>query len=233
MNTYPKNDTIEAAPQVSGLRLVSLLLRGGARRRVVAALRAGNLRVISRTDLLAPSRLPALARDSLSLLVAGGAFFAIINIIAWDLHGVQALPGPDSTFARLFLLVVANLIAYSVMLPLHEVIHGVTILLLGGRPRFGLKLPFAAYCTAPNQVFTRAGYIAVALAPLVVLTVIGVAITALWPAWATWLWFGFAGNISGAVGDLMTASETRRLPRGALIEDNEAGYTAYMIGATE
>jgi len=233
VNTYPQNETIEAAPQVSGLRLASLLLRGGARRRVVAALRAGNLRVISRTDLLAPSRLPALARDSLSLLVAGGAFFAIINIIAWDLHGVQALPGPDSTFARLFLLVVVNLIAYSVMLPLHEVIHGITILLLVGRPRFGLKLPFAAYCTAPNQVFTRAGYIAVALAPLVALTVIGVVITALWPAWATWLWFGFAGNISGAVGDLMTASETRRLPHGALIEDNEAGYTAYMIGATE
>ena len=230
MKTYPQNDTIEAAPQTTGLRLVSLLLRGGVRRRVVAALRAGNLRVISRTDLLAPSRLPTLARDSLSLLVAGGAFFAIINIIAWDLHGVQALPGPDSTFARLFLLVVVNLIAYSVMLPLHEAIHGVTILLLGGRPRFGLKLPFAAYCTAPNQVFTRAGYIAVALAPLVVLTVIGVVITALWPAWATWLWFGFAGNISGAVGDLMTASETRRLPHGALIEDNEAGYTAYEVG---
>ena len=229
MNTYPQNETMEAAPQVRGLRLVSLLLRGSARRRVVAALRADNLRVISRTDLLAPSRLPALARDSLSLLVAGGAFFAIVNIIAWDLHGVQALPGPDSTFARLFLLVVANLIAYSVMLPLHELIHGVTILLLGGRPRFGLRLPFAAYCTAPNQVFTRAGYIAVALAPLVVLTVVGVVITALWPAWATWLWFGFAGNISGAVGDLLTASETRRLPKGALIEDNEAGYTAYVV----
>ena len=233
MNTYPQNETMEAAPQVRGLRLVSLLLRGSARRRVVAALRADNLRVISRTDLLAPSRLPALARDSLSLLVAGGAFFAIVNIIAWDLHGVQALPGPDSTFARLFLLVVANLIAYSVMLPLHELIHGVTILLLGGRPRFGLRLPFAAYCTAPNQVFTRAGYIAVALAPLVVLTVVGVVITALWPAWATWLWFGFAGNISGAVGDLMTASETRQLPRGALIEDNAAGYTAYMVDDVE
>jgi hypothetical protein len=69
------------------------------------------------------------------------------------------------------------------------------------------------------------------LAPLVALTVVGVVITALWPQWATWLWFAFAGNISGAVGDLVTASEVRHLPADALIADNEAGYTAYAIGA--
>jgi putative zincin peptidase len=223
-------DTLSAP---SGLRLVSLLLRGHGRRRVVAALRSGNLRTIAQTDLLAPARLPSLARDSLTLLVAGGAFFAIVNILAWDIHGVAALPGPDSTFVRLFLLVVANLVAYSIMLPLHEAVHALTILLLGGRPRFGLRLPLAAYCTAPGQVFTRRGYIVVALAPLVVLTVVGVVITALWPQWATWLWFGFAGNISGAVGDLATASEVRRLPSGALIVDDETGYIAYMAGDAE
>lgn len=214
----------------SGLRLVSRLLRGTGRKRAEVALRAGKLRVIAQSDLLATERLPGLARDSLTLLIAGGAFFAIVNIVSWDLHNVASLPGPDSTFARLFLLVVANILAYSVMLPLHEAVHALTILLLGGRPRFGLRLPMAAYCTAPNQVFTRAGYIAVALAPLVVLTVVGVVITVLWPQWATWLWFGFAGNISGAVGDLATASEVRQLPPGTVIEDNEAGYTAYAVG---
>lgn len=235
MGLFPENDTNSTSTTsdtlmaAGKLRLVSRLLRGRARRRIVHALRNGNLRVVAQADLLAPARLPSLARDSLSLLVAGGAFFAIVNIIAWDLHGVTALPGPESTFARLFLLVVANIVAYNIMLPLHEGLHALTILLLGGRPRFGLRLPLAAYCTAPGQVFTRRGYIAVALAPLMVLTVAGVVITALWPQWATWLWFGFAGNISGAVGDLLTASETRRLPRGALIEDNEAGYTAYVV----
>ena len=202
-------------------------------RRVEEALRSGNLRAIAQTDLLVPARLPTLARDSLTLLVAGGAFFAIVNIIAWDIHGVAALPGPDSTIVRLFLLVVANLIAYSIMLPLHEAVHALTILLLGGRPRFGLRLPWAAYCTAPGQVFTRRGYMAVALAPLVVLTIVGVVITALWPQWATWLWFGFAGNISGAVGDLATASEVRRLPSSTLIADDETGYIAYMAGDAE
>lgn len=214
---------------MSGFRLVSRLLRGAGRQRAMTALQRGNLRSVAQTDLLAPARLPALARDSLSLLVAGGAFFAIVNIISWDIHHVAALPGSDSTLVRLFLLVVANLIAYTVMLPLHEAIHAVAILLLGGRPTFGLRLPLAAYCTAPGQVFTRKGYTVVALAPLVVLTVVGVVITILWPQWATWLWFAFAGNISGAVGDLATASEVRRLPSGALIADNEAGYTAYVI----
>ncbi|MGE5335348.1 MAG: DUF3267 domain-containing protein [Nitrososphaerota archaeon] len=230
MNTTPQQETSGSPQVVSGLRLVSLLLRGAARRRVVAALRAGNLRVIADTDLLAPARLPGLARDSLTLLVAGGAFFAIINIIAWDVHGVASLPGTGSTFGKLFLLVVANLLGYAIMLPLHEAVHALTILLLGGRPRFGLRLPIAAYCTAPGQVFTRKGYMAVALAPLVALTAVGVVITALWPQWATWLWFFFAGNISGAVGDLATASDVRHLPHDALIVDNEAGYTAYVVG---
>ena len=223
-------DTVYAP---GSLRLVSLLLRGRRRGRIVTALRSGNLRTIAQTDLLAPARLPGLARDSLTLLVAGGAFFAIVNILAWDIHGVAALPGPDSTFVRLFLLVIANLVAYTIMLPLHEGVHALTILLLGGRPRFGLRLPLAAYCTAPGQVFTRRGYMAVALAPLVALTVVGVIITVLWPQWATWLWFAFAGNISGAVGDLATASEVRRLPSGALIADNETGYTAYMPADVE
>jgi Putative zincin peptidase len=223
--TDPTTETLVAGP----LRLTSLFLRGRARRQVMAALRANHLRVLSQTDLLAPARLPGLARDSLSLLVAGGAFFAIINIIAWDLRQVDALPGPNSLFVRLFLLVMANLVAYALILPLHEVVHAATILLLGGRARFGLRLPLAAYCTAPNQVFTRAGYAAVALAPFFVLSALGVVITILAPQWATWLWFGFAGNIAGAVGDLVTASEVRQMPPGTLIADNEAGFTAYTI----
>ena len=230
MRLYPPTDSADQTQASGRLRLVSLLLRGTGRRRAQDALRNGNLRTIAQTDLLATSRLPELARDSLRLLIAGGAFFAIMNIISWDLHHVTSLPGPDSLIVQLFLLVVANLVAYSLMLPLHEAIHALTILLLGGRPRFGLRLPMAAYCTAPNQVFTRAGYTAVALAPLVVLTVAGIVITVLWPQWATWLWFGFAGNISGAVGDLATASEVRHLPLGTLITDNETGYVAYAIG---
>jgi hypothetical protein len=229
VSIFPESEAPSNPSNRSGFRLVSRLLRGAGRQRTLTALQRGNLRSVAQTDLLAPARLPALARDSLSLLVAGGAFFAIVNIISWDLHHVAGLPGPDSTLVRLFLLVVANLIAYSVMLPLHEAVHAVAILLLGGRPTFGLRLPLAAYCTAPGQVFTREGYTVVALAPLVVLTVVGVVITILWPQWATWLWFAFAGNISGAVGDLATASEVRRLPAGALIADNEAGYTAYVI----
>lgn len=231
LNTIPESDTADAPRAGSGLQLVSRLLRGATRERIVTALRAGNLRSIAQTDLLAPARLPGLARDSLSLLIAGGAFFAIINIIAWDVHQVAGLPGPDSWLVRLFLLIVANLIAYSLMLPLHEALHAAMILLLGGHPRFGLRLPLAAYCTAPGQIFTRSGYMAVLLSPLVALTVIGVVITIGWPQWATWLWFAFAGNISGAVGDLAVAAEVRQLPRGTLIADTEAGYVAYTINA--
>src|SRR5512146_1001662 len=159
---------LEPAIMPQEWRLDALLMSKDRRARLRAAIRAGRLREVARTELLAPEGLMGLARASLALLLVAGAAFLALLLAARAVQAVPPLPGAGTALG-LVALIAGNLLAYAAILPLHEGVHGLVILLLGGRPTFGLKLPLAAYCTAPGQLFTRGGYTAVALAPLIVL----------------------------------------------------------------
>jgi Putative zincin peptidase len=187
----------------------------------------GTLHEVHRVTLLSPERLPDLARQSFWLFVGSGVAFAALDVAARLVQPTPPLLGDGSAILGLVLLALANALAYVVVLGVHEALHAAAILVLGGRPSFGLKLPFALYCTAPNQLFTRDGYRAVALAPLVVITVLGVVVTWLAPNLGAFLWLAWVGNVSGAVGDLVTTSELRHVPANALIADTEDGFIAY------
>lgn len=208
------------------LRLVARFSPRALRARHEAAIRAGQMRVIARLELLAPERIQHLARQSLTLLAGSALGFLALDTLA---RAVQHVPAPSAgaSLAGVAALIGANILAYIAVLPLHEAAHAAVILSLGGRPTFGLQLPFAAYCTAPNQLFTRNGYIAVALAPLVILTAAGIILTWLAPNLALYLLLGFTGNVAGAVGDLAAVAALRRLPTDALIEDTATGFTTY------
>jgi len=211
------------------LRLVSPLTPRALKRRIAQDAAEGRLRLLSQVDLLAPEGLPSLARQSLWLLLISGAGYIALYVAARTVQHAGPLLGTGSPLLRGLVLIAANLASYAAILPLHEAVHAAVILALGGRPRFGLKLPFAAYCTAPDQLFTRNGYLAVALAPLIVLSAAGALIIWLAPDLGACLIFGLAGNASGAVGDLASASHLRRLPSSALIADIESGYAAYTV----
>ncbi len=214
-------------------RVVARLLSKAKRRRRQAAVDTGRLRPLDHVELLAPERLPELARQSLWLLLGSGAGFLALGVLARRVQhagpilGALPLPMP----ARIAALLAANAVSYALVLPLHEAAHAGAILALGGRPRFGLKLPLAAYCTAPGQLFTTRGYTFVALAPLVALTLAGAVATWLWPDVGACILFALAGNVSGAVGDLTTASHIRALPADALIADTATGFSAYAVEA--
>jgi hypothetical protein len=210
--------------------LVTRLLAPAIRKRLEAAIHAGGLRRVDEVDLLAPERLPTVAQRSLALLITSGAGFLAVELAARAAHQSGPLLGDGPVFLRIAGLIAANAAAYAVMVPLHEAVHAGVILALGGRPRFGLKLPFAAYCTAPGQVFVRSGYMAVALAPLVVLSAAGAVATWLAPDLGACILFGLAGNVAGAVGDLEAVSRLRHLAPHALIADTPTGYTAYVAG---
>lgn len=222
---------LEAA--VVPFRLVARLVSHQRRGVVADAIRERRLRVVDRLDLLATDQLPRLAIQSFWLLVVSGVAYVGLGLAARAAHGSAPLLGTGSPVVGGVLLLLANVAAYVVMIPTHEAIHAVVILALGGWPRFGLKLPLAAYCTAPGQLFTQAGYTVVALAPLVALSVAGAIVTWVAPHVGVYLLLGLAGNVSGAVGDLWTIARVRRLPAGALIEDTEAGYTAYSVETRE
>jgi hypothetical protein len=216
-----------APPAASLGRLIARFVDPARRRATDAALAARHVREIAREDVLAEDRLPALANLSLWLLAFGGIAFGGLETAAWVAHPRRVLPG-RTRLTRAAGLVAGNLLGYMLMLPLHEAAHAGAMLALGGRPRIGAHLPLALYCAAPGQIFTRQGYTFVLLTPLVTLSALGAALTWRSPVTGAYLLFALAGNVSGAVADLVTVRVVQRLPSAALIEDTATGYAAYL-----
>jgi hypothetical protein len=191
------------------------------------AIDAGQVRKIDTLALLEGEALRPLAMLSLVLFIAGTVFFVGLNLLAfhWQYHVWLA---PLSVWGVVFWIII-NVIGYIVILPLHELIHGICFILWGGKPHFGAHLPLAIYCGAREQLFRRNHYLVVGLAPLIVLTLLGIVVTLLQPGIASYLLLAFIGNFSGAAGDIMVAQRIAHLPANILLEDTETGYTAWSV----
>ena len=197
------------------------------RREQQAAINAGQLRKLDELALLEPEQLLPLARLSLLMLVAGSVFFGLLNISAylWQTHVANG----RITGWGLITWIVINIVGYLLILPLHELLHGAAFAFWGGKPYYGAKLPFALYCSAKNQLFRRNQYIVMGLAPLVVITLVGIIFTLLSPALASYTIFATVGNFSGAAGDVWTVMRLLRQPGHALVEDTETGFRTWEI----
>jgi hypothetical protein len=197
------------------------------RREQQTAIEEGNLRLHDELALLEGEQLRPLAWLSLQMLLIGAVFFialTIVSILARG-HGLHINAG----FWSIILWLLINIIAYIIVLPLHEAIHGLAFAFWGGKPYFGTKLPLALYCGAKNQLFHRDQYLVVGLAPLVVITLAGIVFTLLAPGAASYILFATIGNVSGAAGDLMVALRLLRQSPHVLIEDTETGYRSWEI----
>lgn len=192
-----------------------------------AAVDGGRLRQVDEMALLEPEQMLPLARFSLQLLVVGGIFFIVLNLGAYIWRTGQH--GASLSFGLVVLWILLNILGYMLVLPFHEFLHGVTIFLLGGRPHYGAKLPFALYCGAKNQIFSNRAYQLIALAPFLVISLAGIVLTLLVPTIAPYFLFALVGNASGAAGDLWMVQRLRALPASALIEDVETGYRAWEV----
>ena len=197
------------------------------RRLAQQAVNEGRVKLVLAWDALAPERMYTLARLSLYLFLVGLAFFLGLNLLAYRLETGRT--SGSVSWGLVFLLIGANILAYLLVLALHEGLHGLVFALLGGRPVFGTKLPFALYCGAPNQLFTRNAYLAVGLAPLVLLSLAGVALILLAPGIAPFVQLALIGNFSGAAGDLWAARVLLRQPPAALIQDTASGFEIYEV----
>lgn len=191
------------------------------------AIDAGQLRKLEELELLEPAQLRPLATISLQMLGIGAVFFIALNYAAyfWQTRTLAL----HITGGGVLLWLVINVIGYFLILPIHEVVHALAFLFWGGRPYFGTKLPLALYCGAKNQLFHRNQYLVVGLAPLVVLTLVGIIFTLLNPVLASYTLFASLGNVSGAAGDVWTVARLLRLPKSALVEDTEAGYRVWEL----
>jgi signal transduction histidine kinase len=191
------------------------------------AIDAGQLRKLDELELLDPQNLRPLLTVSIVMLVIGTVFFVMLNIAAYiaQTHITQGQIGGWG----LLLWVGINIVAYIVVMFLHEGIHALAFILWGGKPYFGAKLPVALYCGAKDQLFRRNHYLVVGLAPLVVISLAAIVFTLLSPVLASYTLFASIGNFSGAAGDVWSAQKIRRHPAGVLLEDTTSGYRVWEI----
>ncbi len=197
------------------------------RQELQQAIDAGHLQKRDELELLTPEAMRPLARLGLSLLVGAGLFFGVLNLATyfWQMHTFDL----HLTFTSVLLWLVINIVGSLVILPVHELIHGLMFLLWGGKPFFGAKLPFALYCGARQQIFPRSYYLVVGLAPLVVITIAALFLTIFFPVLASYTLFANLSNFSGAVGDVWVATRIAQQPAHILVEDTDAGYRAWEI----
>ena len=197
------------------------------RRKLQAAIGAGQLRKLDTLELLVPEQIRRLAWVSLLMLIGGGIFFVGFNIVVYI---AQTHPAAGSSGGwPLLLWIGINIVGSIIILPVHEVLHGLAITFWGGTPHYGAKLPFALYCGAKNQLFHRNAYLVVALTPVVVITLAAILFTLLSPILASYTLLASISNFSEAAGDVWMAAKLWRQPRDVLVEDTETGYVVWEV----
>jgi hypothetical protein len=100
----------------------------------------------------------------------------------------------------------------------------------GGKPSYGAGIAYFIlpyfYATS-KTVFPRNQYIVIAIAPLVVISLVVIGIMAAFPSIAHWMFIPFIMNASGAVGDMWVTRNVLRYPKHVILEDRKTGLIIY------
>lgn len=113
----------------------------------------------------------------------------------------------------------------------HELTHGIAMQRFGANPHYGVLWKQAVfYSTSPGYAFHRNNYIVIALAPIVVISVL--ALLGMWIASGTF-WvvvFTFCGiiNASGSLGDLWLTVIVARYAVTAYVIDEKDGIRVFL-----
>lgn len=152
---------------------------------------------------------------SLGLVVVGLVLFAIPLLSRTD--------RVDFEFAPIDVAILAVLTA--ALIVLHEGIHGVTMKAFGATPFFGIAIAAGVipslYTTAPGYRFSRRQYLAVALAPAVLISLVGFAVSFTLPGPS--LFIPLALHLGGCAGDAAAARQVLTQPPGTVCEDLRDG----------
>jgi hypothetical protein len=155
------------------------------------------------------------------LNIAGLGFFIPFG---WLFIRLAQLLRPDFSPSRgnmeNLVIALGILAAFIVVLVLHELVHGLLFwIITGDRPLFGLRLAYA-YAAAPGWYIPRNPYLAVGLAPLTLITLLGILLIPLVPEIALpSLVFALVTNAAGAIGDIAIVVWLLTQPDNVLIRD--------------
>jgi hypothetical protein len=154
-------------------------------------------------------------------------FWWVFYTVMVGLIGGPYLSEFTVTFSDFLLGIVIALVIVPV---LHEAVHGIAAMLFGIRPSYGIG-PGFAYTTFPDPVGKRP-YLAIGLAPLIVLSTLGIPLAAVWEAGTGAVIFFLIVNASGAIGDLWMSWRIVLQPADARFVDLADGFAVYVPEST-
>ncbi len=153
--------------------------------------------------------------------------YVLFRLVLWIRPGALALDirGLSGTLGILLAVVVI----YAAVIVLHEGAHGIFLAWFARtRPVFAFR-GYYAYAAVPGWYFPHSEYMVVSLAPLVLLSALGVtALAFVPPGWLLAVISFIAFNGSGAVGDLAVFFWLLRQPSTCLVHDTGKAVTLYL-----
>jgi hypothetical protein len=168
-------------------------------------------------------------KRAILLQILSVPLFILSGLAFWRLAvDVGKLPARVS-FGVVEILV--TILSILLTIVLHELAHGIAMQSSGAQPRYGVLWKQAmVYATAPGYAFPRNGYIRIALAPFVILSVLF--ILGMWllsgTFWVAVFAIGGVINASGAVGDLWITTIVLRYPAWAYVVDEKDGIRVFL-----
>jgi len=156
----------------------------------------------------------------LSLFVFGCFFKLVHTSITQNAGDFEGTP--------ITILIAISTIVFTMLF--HEFIHGIAVSMYGGKPRYGTGvahyiLPYLY--TTTETIFRRNQFIVILIAPLVVISVLGVISMIVFPAIAHWFLIPLTMNAAGAIADLWMTFSLIRYPEHILLADDHSGLTIY------
>ncbi|MHC4660819.1 MAG: DUF3267 domain-containing protein [Planctomycetota bacterium] len=138
--------------------------------------------------------------------------------------------GPGFFRASVPFLVLAGKMLGALVLTViaHEAVHGLTALLFGRRPKFGLKLPLV-YVTFEEKI-PRGAFIVVAVAPLILLD-IAFGLLVFYKVLPVFSYICVIINTVGAAGDMWIVMKLIPHARGSLVQDTKTGIEIWSDNA--
>ena len=189
-----------------------------------------NYRIARKLDLSSDRRALLLLNllGLVLIVISGGAFIALLVWLR-PLDAIQVLSGAPEGAAAKVALGAAIIAAFILLVVLHEAVHGLFFwIVTGAKPCFGFKGVYA-YAAAPDWYLPRGPYLLTCLAPLIILTPVGIAVLALAPQpWLVPALFFLAMHTGGAGGDLYMAVLLLGQPANLLALDEGDSFTLYL-----
>jgi len=164
-----------------------------------------------------PLRVVAINLLAFDLLPPAWLFFGALAVLSGK------VPASLSFGTRAMLLTLAAIIVTVIV---HELAHGALMRFYGARPTFGaIPSRLVVYATAPGHAFRRSQYVAIALAPLAVISLIALMLINLLPGSTLLIPVVICAalNVAGAAGDLWMTALVLRYPPDVYCIDEKDG----------